>query len=331
MKTALTIAGSDTSAGAGIQADLKTFSANGVYGQTVITALTAQNTMGVNDIFEVPDDFFRKEIDAVCTDIFPDAVKIGMVESSSKIKIISEEIEKYNLMHIVLDPLMISTTGHKLLHDEAIDDLCQKLFSKAELITPNIPEAEELMRRISSDHATSNTLEAEELLRKTGGENTAAGSDENNMCAIADGNVNQASNSDENEVQGRIDSEEKMRFAAEELSKKYNTNVLIKGGHFDGDPIDVLYEKNGDVHVFYGRRIENKDTHGTGCVLSSTIAANLAKGCTMLESVSKAREFLQGAIRAGLHLGHGNGPMDLFYSHLRKFFEPGADLKNITK
>lgn len=146
MKTALTIAGSDTCAGAGIQADLKTFSANGVYGQTVITALTAQNTMGVNDVLEVPDDFFREEIDAVCSDIFPDAVKIGMVESSAKIRIIFEGIEKYNLMHIVLDPLMISTSGHKLLQDEAVGTLTEMLFPKAELITPNIPEAEELVK-----------------------------------------------------------------------------------------------------------------------------------------------------------------------------------------
>lgn len=258
MKTALTIAGSDTCAGAGIQADLKTFSANGVYGQTVITALTAQNTMGVNDVLEVPDDFFREEIDAVCSDIFPDAVKIGMVESSAKIRIIFEGIEKYNLMHIVLDPLMISTSGHKLLQDEAVGTLTEMLFPKAELITPNIPEAEEL-------------------------------------------------------VKDSIDSEEKMRFAAKALSQKYHTNVLIKGGHFDGDPIDVLHEKNGEMHIFYGKRIENKDTHGTGCVLSSAIAANLSKGFSLYEAVSRAREFLQGAIQAGLHLGHGHGPMDLFY------------------
>lgn len=284
MKTALTIAGSDTSAGAGIQADLKTFSANGVYGQTVITALTAQNTLGVNDIFEVPDDFFREEMEAVCTDIFIDAVKIGMVESSSKIKIISEEIEKYELKHIVLDPLMISTSGHKLLKASAIDDLCQLLFPKAELITPNIPEAEELLRQ--------------------------AGEENSKPCGKF--------KLDENETDSlliyRLDSEEKMRFAAETLAKRYNTSVLIKGGHFEGNPIDVLYEKNGDVHVFYGCRIENKDTHGTGCVLSSAIVANLAKGYSLFDSVSKAREFLQGAIRAGLHLGHGNGPMNLFYS-----------------
>jgi len=283
MKTALTIAGSDTCAGAGIQADLKTFSANGVYGQTVITALTAQNTMGVNDVLEVPDDFFREEIDAVCSDIFPDAVKIGMVESSDKIKIISEEIEKYNLMHIVLDPLMISTSGHKLLQDEAVGTMTEMLFPKAELITPNIPEAEELVRRISAE-----------------------------VSGIVS-NANMSSTSSERDVRICIDSEEEMRNAAKTLAQKYHTNILVKGGHFDGDPIDVLHEKNGEMHVFYGKRIENKDTHGTGCVLSSAIAANLSKGFSLYEAVSRAREFLQGAIQAGLHLGHGHGPMDLFY------------------
>lgn len=315
MKTALTIAGSDTCAGAGIQADLKTFSANGVYGQTVITALTAQNTMGVNDIFEVPDDFFREEIDAVCTDIFPDAVKIGMVESSAKIKIISEEIEKYNLMHIVLDPLMISTSGHKLLKDEAVDDLCQMLFPKAELITPNIPEAEELIRRIQEKITAVDYDDKNQIINADNLQVSVR--EASDKMLIQNATETRIDTEDkmltQNAAETRIDTEEKMHFAAEELSKKYNTNVLIKGGHFDGDPIDVLFEKNGETHVFYGHRIENKDTHGTGCVLSSAIAANLAKGESLLESVTKARDFLQGAIAAGLHLGHGNGPMKLFY------------------
>lgn len=253
MKTVLTIAGSDCSGGAGIQADIKTITMHGVYAMSAITALTAQNTTGVYEIFEVTPEFLKQQLDCIFTDIFPDAVKIGMVSDVKLIHTIAEVLKQYQAKKIVLDPVMVSTSGSKLLKDDAADALVTELIPLAGLITPNIPEAEVL----------------------TG-------------------------------IQ--IHSAEDMVSAAERLTEKYLGAVLIKGGHRKNTANDLLYE-NGKSTWFYGERIDNPNTHGTGCTLSSAIASNLAKGYDMENSIRKAKEYLTDALKAGLDLGRGDGPL----------------------
>ena len=222
MKTALTIAGSDSCGGAGIQADIKTMMANGVYAMSAITALTAQNTTGVTSILNADSKFLGEELDAVFTDIYPDAVKIGMVSESDLIRIIASKLRQYNAKNIVVDPVMVATSGAKLISDDAIDTLKQELFSLADVLTPNIPEAEVLTGRTISN--------AEEMID-----------------------------------------------AAKMISETYNCAVLCKGGHTINDANDLLYANN-TYRWFYGKRIQNPNTHGTGCTLSSAIASNLEKG-----------------------------------------------------
>lgn len=254
MKTALTIAGSDSSGGAGIQADIKTMMANGVYAMSAITALTAQNTMGVTDIMEVTPEFLGAQLDAVFTDIFPDAVKIGMVSAGPLILKIAEKLKEYGAKNIVVDPVMVATSGSKLISDEAIATLKENLFPLAKVLTPNIPEAEVL-----------------------------AGME--------------------------VKSEEDMILAAKQISDSWHCAVLLKGGHQLNDANDLLYH-DGNYRWFYGRRIENPNTHGTGCTLSSAIASNLAKGCDLEESVERAKAYISGALEAMLDLGKGSGPMN---------------------
>lgn len=256
MKTALTIAGSDSSGGAGIQADIKTMMANGVYAMSAITALTAQNTTGVFGIQETTPEMLEKQIEAVATDIMPDAVKTGMIPTKEQVEVIVQSIQKFNLKNIVVDPVIVSTSGTKLISDEAIFSICEKLFPLSYLITPNIPEAEFLLN--------------------------------NNI---------------------KIDSEQKMEDAAKELSQKFGCSVLLKGGHAVNDANDFLYNKDGSSRWFYGKRIDNPNTHGTGCTLSSAIASNLAKGFIIEESIQKAKEYISGALGAMLNLGKGSGPM----------------------
>ena len=254
MKTALTIAGSDCSGGAGIQADLKTMTMNGVYAMSVITALTAQNTTGVRGVQEVTPDFLVQQIDAVFEDIRPDAVKIGMVSSGDLIKVISERLSKYNAENIVLDTVMVATSGARLISEDAIDTLKEHLIPLATLITPNIPEAQ----------------------------------------VLAD---------------MTIQSEDDMLRAAEKIAKKYTCAVLLKGGHSINDANDLLY-RDGSYKWFKGKRIDNPNTHGTGCTLSSAIAANLAKGCDLEASVQRAKDYISGALSYMLDLGEGSGPMN---------------------
>lgn len=254
MKVALTIAGSDCSGGAGIQADLKTMTTNGVFAESVITALTAQNTTGVFGVFESSPEFVTQQLDAVFTDIYPDAVKIGMVSSAPIIKAIAEGLKKYEAKNIVIDPVMVSTSGSKLLQDDAISTLEEVLFPLATLLTPNIPEAEILS------------------------------------------NI-------------KINSAEDMTKAAEIIGKKYNAAVLLKGGHSINDANDLLYSK-GEFKWFSGKRIDNPNTHGTGCTLSSAIASNLAKGMNLDEAVESAKAYISGALAAMLDLGKGSGPMN---------------------
>ena len=254
MHTALTIAGSDSSGGAGMQADLKTMLANGVFGESVITALTAQNTMGVDAVMNVPADFIEAQMKAVFTDIFPDAVKIGMVSEKGLICVIAEKLEQYKAKNIVVDPVMVATSGARLISEDATDTLKQKLFPLATVLTPNIPEAEVLTGM-------------------------------------------------------KIKSAEDMIRAAEQISKEYDCAVLCKGGHQIHTANDLLFA-DGTYHWFDGKRIDNPNTHGTGCTLSSAIASNLAKGYDLQMAVERAKEYISGALAAMLDLGSGSGPMD---------------------
>ncbi len=260
MNTALTIAGSDSSGGAGIQADLKTMTANGVYGMSAITALTAQNTTGVTGIMDVTPEFLEKQIDAIFTDIFPDAIKTGMVSSSELIHVIADKLKQYNASNIVVDPVMVATSGAKLISDDAIETLKECLLPLATVITPNIPEAEVL-----SDM--------------------------------------------------KIESEEDMEKAAKLIFEKFGCAVLCKGGHQVNDANDLLYSADGPVW-FKGKRIDNPNTHGTGCTLSSAIASNLAKGETLEDSVKNAKDYISGALAAMLDLGKGSGPLAHNYKFL---------------
>lgn len=254
MKTALTIAGSDSSAGAGIQADIKTMQANGVYGMSAITALTAQNTTGVTDIMEVTPLFLAEQLDAIFTDIYPDAIKIGMVASGELIHTIADKLQEYKAEKIVVDPVMVATSGAKLISEDAIAVLSSRLLPLATVITPNIPEAEVLARR-------------------------------------------------------SIDSAADMEAAAEYIGSTYRCAVLVKGGHNLNDANDLLYQ-DGKCRWFYGKRIHNPNTHGTGCTLSSAIASNLAKGYSLDYAVEYAKAYLSGALADMLALGAGNGPMN---------------------
>ena len=253
MKAVLSISGSDSSGGAGIQADIKTITMNGVYAMSAITALTAQNTLGVRAILDSTPEFLNEQLDAVFEDIFPDSVKIGMVSSSELIAVIADRLKFYNAKNIVVDPVMVSTSGSALIKTEAIKTLVEKLLPLATLVTPNIPEAE-----ILSDMKISN--------------------------------------------------KDDMIKAAEFIENSYGCSVLLKGGHSVNDANDLLCE-NGRLVWFDGKRIDNTNTHGTGCTLSSAIASNLAKGFNLTESVKKAKDYISEALFAGLDLGKGSGPM----------------------
>jgi hydroxymethylpyrimidine/phosphomethylpyrimidine kinase len=265
MKTALTIAGSDSSGGAGIQADIKTMTANGVFAMSAVTALTAQNTTGVTDILEATPSFLAAELDAVFTDIFPDAVKIGMVSSADLIRVIAQKLRQYGAGHIVVDPVMVATSGAKLLKDDARETLMEELLPLAEVVTPNIPEAELLAGMTITSPAD-------------------------------------------------------METAARTIGERYGCAVLCKGGHNLNDANDLLW-KDGTLRWFNGRRIDNPNTHGTGCTLSSAIASNLAKGYDLETAVERAKAFLSGALAAQLDLGHGSGPMDHMFGLRGEFVE----------
>ena len=254
MRTALTIAGSDSSGGAGIQADIKTMTANGVFAMSAVTALTAQNTTGVKDIMEVSPAFLKEQLDCVFTDIRPDAVKIGMVSSSELIRAIADKLKEYRAENIVVDPVMVATSGARLISEDAVETLKECLLPEADILTPNIPEAEVLSGM-------------------------------------------------------RICTEEDMICAGQKISETYHLAVLVKGGHQLNDANDLLCQ-GGVCRWFYGKRIDNPNTHGTGCTLSSAIASNMAKGFSMEESVERAKTYISGALGAMLDLGKGSGPMN---------------------
>lgn len=259
MKTALTIAGSDSCGGAGIQADIKTMTMNGVYAMSAITALTAQNTLGVSAIMEVTPEFLGEQITAVMEDIPPDSVKIGMVSSAELIEVIAERLTYYKKKNIVVDTVMVATSGARLISENAVAALKEKLLPMATVVTPNIPEAQVL-----------------------------SGVD----------------------ISGKSD----MEKAAGIIGDTYGCAVLLKGGHSISNADDLLYA-NGKMIWIEGRRIDNPNTHGTGCTLSSAIAANLAKGYSLENSVERAKEYITKVLELQLNLGKGSGPLNHFVEY----------------
>lgn len=254
MYKVLTIAGSDCSGGAGIQADLKTMTAHKVYGMSVIAALTAQNTIGVSGIMEVPPDFVTAQIDAVFEDIPPEAVKIGMLANSDIIKAVAAGLQKHHAVNIVLDPVMVAESGAKLLAEDAAAALITHLLPLANIITPNLHEAAIL-----------------------------------SGCAI----------------KTRAD----MEAAAQKLAGLTPAAVLIKGGHLADEAADLLLYQ-GEARWFSAPRIDNPNSHGTGCTLSSAIACRLAEGCPLPKAVELAKAYLTDALSAGLDIGRGKGPLN---------------------
>lgn len=262
MKAVLSIAGSDSSGGAGIQADLKTMTVHGVFGMTAITALTAQNTTGVTAIQESTPEFLEQQIDACLSDIPADAVKIGMLPSSAQVEVVAKKLREYKVKNLVVDPVMVATSGSKLMKDSTASVMANLLFPISTVITPNIPEAEA-------------------LLGKT------------------------------------IENKNQMEEAAKALSEEYGCSVLIKGGHSIEDACDVLFDK-GQVSWFETTKIDNPNTHGTGCTLSSAIASNLALGFDLKESVKNAKEYITSTISDGLDLGKGSGPLNHMVGLIRE-------------
>lgn len=258
MKTALTIAGSDSGGGAGIQADLKAFSAQGVFGMSVITAITAQNTVEVRGVQNVDLPMIQSQIEAVFDDIQVDAVKIGMLSSVDVVRVVAETLAKYEGAPIILDPVMISKAGHHLLQEQAITALKQVMIPMATMITPNVPEAEVLTGM-------------------------------------------------------KIVTAEDMKVACREMHTLGAKTVLLKGGHLASDPNDLFYDGT-EFYWYPGKRIETKNTHGTGCTLSSVITANLAKGATLTEAVEVAKDYITNAIQHSFNLGKGHGPVHHFYA-----------------
>ncbi|WP_019242137.1 MULTISPECIES: bifunctional hydroxymethylpyrimidine kinase/phosphomethylpyrimidine kinase [Bacillus] len=258
MKKVLSIAGSDCSGGAGIQADIKTITAHNMYAMSAITALTAQNTTGVYAVQEATPEFVGQQLDCIMKDIFPDSVKIGMVSSPDIIQVIVDKLIDYRPNHIVVDPVMISTSGSKLLNEDAMDMLITKLIPLASLITPNIPEAECLSGMV-------------------------------------------------------IHNKEDMQKVALNIAENYKGHILIKGGHLEETADDLLYS-DGQFTWFPSVKIDNSNTHGTGCTLSSAIACHLADGCDMKTSIQKAKQYITGALLDQLNLGAGNGPLNHCYT-----------------
>ena len=258
MKKVLSIAGSDSSGGAGIQADIKTITMHGVFAMTAITALTAQNTLGVQDVFVVSENFMREQIKSVFTDIRPDAIKIGMIPTDSLVEVVAQELNFFQAKNIIVDPVMIATSGADLTNKNAVKKLTSLLFPMAELITPNIFESEIL-----------------------------------------------------SEI--KINSSEDMIKATKIINQKYGCKVLLKGGHSQNNSSDLLY--TGDnLYWFHGEKINNPNTHGTGCTLSSAIASNIAKGQNLNLAIKNAKEYIANCIKAMLDLGSGRGPLNHMFN-----------------
>ncbi|MDO5044657.1 MAG: bifunctional hydroxymethylpyrimidine kinase/phosphomethylpyrimidine kinase [Coriobacteriia bacterium] len=259
VKSVVSIAGSDSSGGAGIQADLKTFMAHAVFGQSVITSVTAQNTLGVQGVADVPPHFIATQIDSVFQDIHPDAVKIGMLSNPEIIKVVAQKLLEHKAKHIVLDPVLVATSGSALIQKEAIELLISELLPLAEVITPNIYEAE-----------------------------------------ILSGFV--------------IKSKDDMLKAAKQIRRTTDAVIMIKGGHLEGRADDLVLDGER-IYWLEAPRVDNENTHGTGCSLSSAIASNLARGDEVLEAIKGAKNYVYGAIEAGLDIGTKRGPLDHLYQY----------------
>lgn len=256
--TAMTIAGSDSGGGAGIQADLKTFSALGVFGTSTLTAITAQNTVGVTAVHEIPTDVISAQIDAVITDIGADAVKTGMLSSAAIVATVSAAVRRHGITNLVVDPVMVAKSGDRLLREEAISSICNDLIPLAKVVTPNIPEAEDL----------------------TG------------LSISTDADV---------------------RRAAEVIIGMGARSVVVKGGHRDGPPTDILYDGERFLE-FTTERIPTTNTHGTGCTFASAVAAGLAHGLEVPDAVQQAKDYVTAAIRSAYPIGHGHGPLHHFHA-----------------
>ena len=254
---AMTIAGSDSGGGAGIQADLKTFAAHGVYGTSALTAITSQNTRGVTDVLELPASLIESQIDAIVSDIGADVVKTGMLSSSTVIELVAAKARQHSLDTLVVDPVMVAKGGDRLLRDDAVDALRSLLIPIAMVMTPNIPEAEVLLGV-------------------------------------------------------KIETLEDAKEAAQTLVGMGARAVVVKGGHLKGPPTDMLYDGE-EFRAYTSRRIETTSTHGTGCTFASAIAANLAKGLPLRQSVSLAKSYVTSAIRTAQPIGRGHGPLNHFY------------------
>ncbi len=255
---AMTIAGSDSGGGAGIQADLKTFAALGVFGTSTLTAITAQNTVGVTAVHEVPTAVITAQIDAVITDIGADAVKTGMLSSRAIVETVAEAVRRHAIVNLVVDPVMVAKSGDRLLREEAISAICDSLLPLAAVVTPNIPEAEDL---------TGQTISTDADVRR----------------------------------------------AAESIVRMGAKSVVVKGGHRDGPPTDVLYDGERFLE-FTTERIPSRNTHGTGCTFASAIAAGLAYGLDTPAAVAQAKEYVTAAIRAAYPIGQGHGPLHHFHA-----------------
>ncbi len=262
LKTALTIAGSDCSGGAGIQADLKTFSANGVFGMSVVTSVVAENTSKVISVENISVKTIADQIDAVFEDIEVNAVKIGMLNDAERMNIVADKLNQYQPQFVVTDPVMIAKGGHALMQSDALSVLKERIIPSAFLLTPNLPEAEAITGLV-------------------------------------------------------IKTADDMKQAAEQIYSLGAANVLIKGGHLDGDALDILYDGR-EFHLYSCERINTKNTHGTGCTYSSAIAANLAKGVPVALAVANAKEYVTTAIRHSLAIGRGHGPTNHFYELYKK-------------
>lgn len=274
MRKVLTIAGSDSSGGAGIQADIKTITVHGMYAMSAITALTAQNTTGVYGVMEVDSTFVEQQLDCIFQDIRPDAVKIGMVSNGSIMKSIANKLVEYEAKRVVVDPVMVATSGGRLMQKEAVGRFLDTLFTIADIITPNLSEAQ--------------VLSGMEIRDKKDMEMAAK------------------------KISRMIDRYEKEKLNLPQENKR--PCILIKGGHWKDNADDLLYLSGEEEMIWIpGTRIENPNTHGTGCTLSSAIACHLADGYSMKESVQRAKKYLSGAIQDGLNMGHGNGPLNHMY------------------
>lgn len=294
----LTIAGSDSGGGAGIQADIKTISAMGCYAASAITAITVQNTLGVEAVHAVPLNILAGQIDAVMSDIGADAVKIGMLHSAEVVNLVADKIEQYGIRNVVLDPVMVSTSGHRLIEESAVEHIVRRLLPLARVITPNIPEAEILYAKLASLHES-----AQESAQIRPGLKITSEADFPAVAKILASRTN--------------DTRETSPEDASDSKDERQVSVLLKAGHLSADDlVDYFYNaEDGTITQLPSKRVYTRNTHGTGCTLSSAFASALARGEGLTQAAVSAKEYIEGAIISGAdyEIGHGHGPVDHFW------------------